>query len=98
MSRELSMNYDESIKQFTISNEDGIVAYGGTMEQCLKNYRLIACKCAPALCPQLTFEEDVDGNINVCITDDYNGCVVMTSEQFEILATKFLSDKKLGII
>ena len=42
---EISMNYDERLKQYTISNEDGILAYGGTMEEALNNYRIIACKC-----------------------------------------------------
>lgn len=97
MSREISMNYNESIKQFTISDENGIIAYGGTMEECLENYKVVACKCAPALCPELTIDIVGDEKM-VTIVDDFQHAVCMTVEQFEIMATKFLQDRNNGII
>jgi hypothetical protein len=98
MSRELSMNYDDSIKQYVMYLNNDIVAYGGDMEECLENYRIIACAPAICKCPELSFYEDIDGNTNVIIKDDYNGVVIMTPEQFSIMAAKFLEDKNNGNI
>ena len=95
---EININYNERIKQWTISNEDGNITYGGSMEECMKNYKLKMCKCAPSLCPQISIEENIDGNKMLLLSDDFGGVAQMTPIQFYELAKQFIEDYDNGII
>jgi hypothetical protein len=61
-----------------------------------EQFRIVACSPPSCSCPELTFEEDVDGNTLVVIADDFNGVCVMTPKEFEMLAEGFLNEINKG--
>lgn len=52
--------------------------------------KITACAPPRCNCPELEAYETVDGEVRVTITDDYNGVVVMTAEEFLQLAVEFI--------
>lgn len=53
-------------------------------------FRIVACSPPSCGCPELSVEQDVDGNEVVIITDDFNGVSIMSVVEFTILAEEFL--------
>lgn len=54
-------------------------------------FKVKACSPPSCSCPTLTIEHTVDGDEQVIITDDYNGTVIMTVEEFAMLANGFIN-------
>ena len=57
-------------------------------------FKMKACSPPACGCPTLTIEESIDGIQSVVVEDDYNGIVVMTIEEFNMLALGFLNAQK----
>ncbi len=55
--------------------------------------RICACSCAPPRCPEIKLYVDDSDVEMVNITDDFNGSVKMTNDEFDALVGLYLETK-----